>query len=63
MYPGAGRNFESGARGYIEVAWGRGTGMVMGHSAAPATLLEPASVTASVGSGLALSVPDSDSVS
>ena len=41
--------------------------MVMGHSAAPATLLEPASAVASPcwlpGSGLAIVVPDSDSVS
>ena len=36
-------------------ARGRGTGMVMGHAAAPATLLEPASA----GSEVAISVPDS----
>ena len=58
------------ARGYPETARGRGTGMVMGHSAAPAsiskaapaTLLEPASEGSSVpasvsGSEVAIVVP------
>ena len=51
------------ARGYPETARGRGTGMVMGHSAAPVSIWKPASVaapSASVsGSEVAISVPDS----
>ena len=47
------------ARGYPETARGRGTGMVMGHSAAPATLLETASLLLLLASFLASDQVDS----
>jgi hypothetical protein len=51
----------AGAKGYPETARGRGTGMVMGHSAAPATVSQPAPAGSSgcwlPGSEVAISVP------